>query len=75
MLYRIYDMCTHRAGLSPLEKEVTHVLALAELLIFQNSLLNHLLMNNNECLTSIMLAWDAYRGPRELKGKKGGREI
>lgn len=60
----------HRKGRGSLpEEELAYGLALAELL-FWNTVLNHMLMNNSECLTSIMLAWDAYKVSRELKGKK-----
>lgn len=51
------------------EKELAYGLALAELL-FWNTALNHLLMSNSECSTSIMLAWDGYQGSRELKGER-----
>lgn len=44
-------------------------LAPAEL-VFRNAVLNHLLMSNSECSTSVMLAWDGYQGSRELKGEK-----
>ena len=60
----------HRKGRGSLpEEELAYGLALAELL-FWNTVLNHMLMNNSECLTSIMLAWDAYKVSRDLKGKK-----